>query len=170
MMASISERVVYEEHGDGLDLLIATKKHRGLLIFVPFWWAGWTAGGIFAVISLVTGESFGGFLVLWLVFWAVAWLVTGYAWLWSAFGQEIVRVRLGTLSIKRDVFGYGPVQQLPLSAVSRLRAAGLFGNLYTWSGSMVYWGLSGRMLAFESQGKTHRFGPAVGGRCSASVG
>lgn len=99
------------------------------------------------------------FMVLWLVGWAFGELFVPYAWLWNAFGKEVVTVRVGTLVLKRDILGFGRSRVFPVSEISHLRASGLFGSfLLGWAGGLNYWGLSGGVIVFESGGKTHRFG------------
>lgn len=87
-------------------------------------------------------------------------LFVPYAWLWNAFGKEVVTVRVGTLVLKRDILGFGRSRVFPVSEISHLRASGLFGSSFLrgWAGGLNYWGLSGGVIVFESGGKTHRFG------------
>jgi hypothetical protein len=96
---------------------------------------------------------------VWLVFWAAAGLWTAYVCLWMAFGRELVTVSYGNLILKMDILGYGRSKVFPVSQVLNLRASGLFGSfLQGWSGTWNAYGLSGGVIAFESGGKTHRFG------------
>jgi hypothetical protein len=157
----MTNRITYLEQGSTLEIRIPTRKLGGFLVFLPVWLAGWTAGGVAMLIALISGNPVGGigFAVLWLVMWACGWLFTTYAWLWMAFGREIIRAgEGGVLTVKRDVFGLGSTKTFPIHAISDLRAAGLFGNPYSWSASMSHWGLSGGTVAFDHDGKTHRFG------------
>ena len=136
-----------------------TRKNRWLLAFLPFWWTGWTAGGIAVLVTAVMGDPVGGaFAAVWLVFWFVAWVFTAYAWLWTAFGKEVIFVDYESLQIKRDLFGRGPTRAFVLRDISRFRAAGLYGTPHTFERSMAPWGLTGGMIAFELDGKTRRFG------------
>ncbi len=98
-------------------------------------------------------------MVVWLVFWGAAWLWTAYVWLWMAFGKELVTISYGNLVLRMDILGYGRSKVFPVSEVSNLRASGLFGSpLRGWSRAWDAYGLSGGVIAFDSGGKTHRFG------------
>ena len=134
---------------------------RSWLILVPLtlWIVGWTIAGAAVIVSLVSGNLHdAGFLLIWLAVWLFAEVFAGLAWLWHAFGREIVTVSGGTLTIKRDVFGFGPARAYDTGEVRNLRALGYFGSLMSWSFGMVTWGLSGGTVAFGYRGKTHRFG------------
>ncbi len=160
MEQRLSDRITCVEANGRLEIQIRTRKNWWLVAFLPVWWIGWTAGGIAIFVALILGNPLGGslFSVIWLIMWVFSWAFTAYAWLWNAFGREIVAIDSEGLSIKRDVFGIGPTKTLSPNDISKLRASGLFGNLYTWSGAMAYWGLSGGVIAFDLQGTTHRFG------------
>lgn len=95
------------------------------------------------------------FLSLWLIGWAFGegWAV--YQWFWAAFGREIVRVREGQLTIKRDILGRGTQRTFPIGTVANLRASGVFPSSWSWND---YRKLAGGTVAFDSQGKTSRFG------------
>ncbi len=131
-----------------------------MLIFFSFWFVCWTVGGVTAVVFLLHPDSGPPVLlmVLWLVVWAAAELGVGYVWLWRAFGKELVTVGYGNLILKKDILGYGRSKVFPVSQVSNLRASGLFGSFLRGWGWSKFYGLSGGVIAFESGGKTHRFG------------
>lgn len=80
------------------------------------------------------------------------------AFLWGAFGYEIISIYQGKLKIKRSIFGYGPGKEFDVSRISNLRASGFFGPMTSWKFGMAFWGLWGGTVAFEYNGKTRRFG------------
>jgi len=71
---------------------VKAKKPVLPLLFIMFWLGGWTVGGGFAILSLLSGSGeFGGgqlFMVFWLGGWAVGWVLTASAILWMLFGRE----------------------------------------------------------------------------------
>ena len=163
MQERIGKRIKVAYVGTGAEVRIPTLKNKAPLVFLPFWWAGWTAGGIVAIVALVAGNPPGGaFIVVWLIFWFGAWVFTSYAWLWNAFGNEVITFDRDRLRIKRDLFGRGPSSTFLVGGISRLRAAGLFGEAYTLERGLAPWGLTGGMIAFEVDGKTRRFGLQLG--------
>ena len=156
MQERIADRVTLAPAGVGIEVRMSTKKNPFALGFLPLWWAGWTAGGVVAIMSLVFGGG-SPFLVLWLVFWFLGWVFVAFAWFWMALGKEIVVVDDHRLSIRMDISGMGWTRTFLLSDITRFRAAGLFGPSDRWEYALAPWGFSG-VIAFESHGKTRRFG------------
>lgn len=144
----------------GFELHINARRKWGSIIFLPFWLAGWTYGGIMAMKwILYPGPSTSrAFISIWLVGWALGegWAI--YQWFWTAFGKEIVQIREGNLTIKRNILGRGRMRIFPIGTVSNLRASGLFPSSSYWENYLAPLKLGGGMIGFDSQGQTHRFG------------
>lgn len=145
---------------DGVELHISAKREWANLIFLPLWLLGWTVGGGMAIRTLLhPGPSTPrAFFCLWLVGWLFGELWAIYSWLWSAFGKEIVKVREGTLTTKRDILGYGRIHSFPIGSVTNLRASGIFPSTSYWGNYFTQMRLSGGTVGFDSQGQIHRFG------------
>src|SRR5712692_10013389 len=93
----------------GNGIYITARKEWWSLIFLPVWIAGWTFGGIMAMKWILhPGPSTPiAFISLWLLGWALGegWAI--YQWFWTAFGKEIIQIREGGLTVKRDILGRG---------------------------------------------------------------
>lgn len=76
---------------------IPARKRLFVMLFLPVWLTGWTAGGIAAVTQVIHGA--GGFLVVWLCFWAVGWVFAAGTLVWMLFGAELLRVAGGDLVV-----------------------------------------------------------------------
>jgi hypothetical protein len=130
-----------------------------ILIFMPIWLAGWTFGGSIATWQIFSGQSKESwFLVLWLFGWLAGELFVLYAFLWAAFGYELITSEHGMIIIKRCIFGSGPSRKFEISKISNFRASGFFAKMMSWSYNMAYWGLSGGTVAFDYENKPIRFG------------
>ena len=81
-----------------------------------------------------------------------------YAFLWGAFGKELIISEHGILKIKRSIFGYGPLKKYELSKICNLRASGFFATTMSWNFNMAYWGITGGTVAFDYENKSRRFG------------
>jgi hypothetical protein len=90
---------------NGVELHILAKRDWGSLIFVPVWLIFWTFGGLTAMKWVIhPGPSTPrAFISLWLVGWPLGEVWAIYAWLWAAFGKEIVTIKEGSLNVRRDV-------------------------------------------------------------------
>ena len=117
MEQRLSDRITCVEANGRLEIRIWTRKNWWLVTFLPVWWIGWTAGGIAIFVALILGNPLGGalFSVIWLIMWVFSWAFTAYAWLWNAFGREIVVIDSRGLAIKRDVFGMVPQRRYHLT-------------------------------------------------------
>jgi hypothetical protein len=144
----------------GVELHIAAKRVWGNLFFLPVWFAFWTFGGLMAMRWVINpGTSTPRlFISLWFVGWAFGETWATYQWFWTAFGKEIVKVNQGTLTIKRDILGYGTTRSFVVDTVRNLRASGFFPSNSYWENYLAQMKLGGGSIGFDSQGKTHRFG------------
>ena len=98
------------------------------------------------------------FITLWLAGWLLGEVWAVYSWLWSGFGKEIVTIREGALSIRRDILGYGRTRSFPIGNVSNLRASGFFPSDSYWSNYLVQLKLAGGTVGFDVQGQVKKFG------------
>ena len=144
----------------GTELHILAKKDWRSLIVTPIWLAFWTFGGIMAMKWLIhPGPSTPrAFITLWLVGWLLGEVWVTYWWFWTAFGKEIVTIREGALSIKRDILGYGRTRSFPVGSISNLRASGFFPSNSYWDNYLVQLKLAGGTVGFDFQGQVKKFG------------
>jgi hypothetical protein len=156
----MDDRVQKQSSTIGDEIHIAAKKEWWSLVFLPVWLAGWTFGGITAMKWILhPGPSTPrAFISLWLLGWALgeSWAV--YQWFWTAFGKEIVQIKEGNITIKRDILGRGRSRSFPIGSVTNLRASGIFPSSSYWDNYLVQMRLLGGTVAFDSQGRTQRFG------------
>jgi hypothetical protein len=149
------------------EIRIASPKNLLMLLFLPVWLIGW-AFGLAAVIRALLSQHVTErlFLIFWLCGWSIGGLFILYAFLWIAFGYEIVSNQNGFLIIKRSIFGFGWSRKFSLPKISNLRASGLFPQTMSWRLSMAQWGLSGGAVAFDYNGGTGRLGINLAARRS----
>ncbi|MEP7005665.1 MAG: hypothetical protein ABI810_06765 [Sphingomonas bacterium] len=84
---------------DGVEQIrIPVRRNWFVIIFLPIWLAGWTAGGIAALAQVM--RNFEPFLLIWLCFWAVAFVAvcsTLALQIWSA---EMIAVQGGDIIVR----------------------------------------------------------------------
>jgi hypothetical protein len=144
----------------GAEIYIRAKKDWGSLLFLPIWLAFWTFGGIMAMKWVLhpRPSTPRAFISLWLVGWLLGESWALYSWLWTAFGKEVVRVKEGSLTVRRDVLGFGRDRSFPLASLSQLRARGIFPTNSYWGDYMAQMRLGGGTVAVDAEGKTVQFG------------
>ncbi len=148
----------------GVLVVIPSRAHWFVVLFLTAWLGGWAMGEISALRTLLYPEEGTG-LQLFLLFWVVGWtLGGGFALLslaWMLAGEERVRVRDGVLSIKADLLGFGRTRSYDLAQVGRLRVTGpRDARSRRWD--LPVPGASGDgIIAFDYGAKTVRFGAGI---------
>jgi hypothetical protein len=101
------------------EIRISSPKNYAMLIFIPVWLAAWTFAGVMVFWKVFSAESKEAWpLVLWLVGWLAGELFAIYAFLWGAFGYEMITSERGMMTIKRCIFGHGPSKKFEISKMS----------------------------------------------------
>jgi hypothetical protein len=143
-----------------------------MLLFLTIWLCGWAFGEVMVPVGALAGMTSGqgkmaggqGLVVLmvWFPFWTVAGLVMMFALWWNLAGREVVILSDGVLIERREVGALQRSRSYNLAGVRNLRYAPLVSNPFSMSGSWHYQfqmlGVAGGSVAFDHEGKTHRFG------------
>ena len=129
------------------------------LFFYPIWLAVWAfivVGLIPLLFSSDVHPSLFG--VVWLTGWIVAGLFILFAFLWSLFGNEIIRYQNGCLTVRRALFGFGPASRYSRSKISNLRISAFSPQLMSVTLSLARLGMAGGNVVFDYDGRTERLG------------
>jgi len=153
------------ELADGLSFRIPPKRNIFIVGFLGLWLCGWVFGEIMGSATLFTQavkEPAGAaFMLFWLCGWTVGGAFTLYVWLWQIKGCEVITISPTSLSIKREIFGYGPTKHYDVSEFRQFRVAPLTYNPTDFRTGMAFWGIGGGTLAFDYGFKTFRFGSGI---------
>ncbi len=145
----------------GLEVIIPSRKHLFLILFLPAWLVAWATGEIMVPATFFHGDKPVGpviFTVAWLVAWTVGGAFAIFVWLWNVVGKERIRINSMNLTIKRELFGYGPEKEYETAHVSNLRVSPQPFNPFNFSASLQFWGVGGGVLVFDYGSRTYRFG------------
>jgi hypothetical protein len=148
----------------GLEIVIPSQKNIFLILFLAAWLVGWCVGEVTVPTTFFKGNKDTGALIFsaaWLVAWTIGGALAIYAWLWNVAGKEKVTINNSTLTIKRDLFGYGREREYEVSSISNLRVSPQPYNPFNFSDSMKFWGIGGGILSFDYGYKTYRFGSSI---------
>jgi hypothetical protein len=168
-----------QEIASGVIYSIPSKKNWFMILFIGFWLLGWAVGE-FAVIGILiagifkafahgisdavtagTGAFSGLFLIAWLGAWTVGGAVAIYSWLWQVKGMEIITISYDRFKIQKKVPIWTRTKEYRLKDVASLRVSNVQSSLWSMSGSMEFWGMSGGRLAFDYGAKTVQFGIGI---------
>ena len=155
-MKQIGKRIWVDQGVRVPEVHVRAPRNWAMLAFLPFWLAGWTFGGIVAMLSFAREPQL--FIAAWLVGWTFGEAFAVLAWFWAAFGEEVVAVDSGALHVGKRI---GPLRRervYLLHEASNVRAMGWFGSPTSFADSLRPWGLTGGTVAFDYHGKPVRFG------------
>lgn len=157
----LPSRVMIMETSDCLRLVIPYSRSWLVIGFLGFWICAWAVAEIIIPLRFLEGEAPPGgwsLMVVWFVVWTAAGVLAVYAWLWQVMGKEIVTVRDGRLTLRRDVGGVGLDKVYDLERVHELRVEPAVFDPMDLSMSLQLWGIGGGAIAFDYGGVTRRFG------------
>ena len=165
-LTKLSSRIYWAPSDDGFRAEIESFKQPYIIALVPAFLVLWALGllgvGFAFLGSLVRGDV-QPFIVVWLLGWGGLGGFMLYALAWALFGKEVLELRGGVLSIRREVLGRGRARRYRGADVRDLRAAPPREPFpFTERDNMDYWGFGEGVMAFEYRGETVRFGTRLG--------
>jgi hypothetical protein len=153
------------------------------LLWGPLWLLGWPILVLLDLAGQTPGPMNPGFLLLVTLLWLPVAAMVVYAWPWNAFGQEVVVLSDGILSLRQEVFGRGTVQRFPFAEIDGLDLD-LHDETVEWSGTALDWApdpqdllhvwprvlrLGGASIRFEHGVAVHGFGLGLEGEESDAL-
>src|SRR5512138_1329207 len=160
------EHYSIQDDGEILKVTIHVPKNYLLMLLLGLWLIFWT----FAEISVVTREiprALDEDLFMWI--WLFAFTAGGVGivvvLLWLAGGKEITEVGIGSIKIKRAVFGLGCTKEYPAKKIGHLRISALSPDIWksiTWQKERNYWSNIGT-ISFDYEWQIIRFGYGIDG-------
>lgn len=172
-------RYLIEQTTSGTIISIPSRKNWFIILFLGFWLIGWAVGEVSVIGILSVGfikvlthgipevanaapGTFGGlFLVAWLGGWTVGGAFAIYAWLWQVKGIERVTISFNALIVEKLTPIWKSKKEYHLNEVVSLRISNSSPSVFTMSGSMEFWGMSGGRLVFDYGAKTVQFGVGI---------
>ena len=114
---------------DGVEQIrIPVRRNWFVLAFLPFWLAGWTAGGIAALSQVFT--RFDWFLLFWLGGWAAGWVFAASMVVSQVWGAETIRTVQGDLEISSGAAPFARTWRYRGNAIRNLQSAEPGVDLY----------------------------------------
>lgn len=158
-----SKRVQIGHSHNGVTITVRAKVRLFGFAFLTVWLCGWTAGGVFAANSLLTGDAFGEariFLAFWLCGWALGWLFAVFALLWMLGGKEQLMLQNAGLTKRISVWLLGRSRHYDLNLVSKVRKNASLKTTSPNANLDSPFGKNGR-IAFDYGQKTVTFGAGI---------
>jgi hypothetical protein len=175
-------RWTMKSDGGQVNLTIGPRRDLFVILFLAWWIALWVvgevtlisvmAGGLQAVLSGSMPNTISTFRYMWpvisagLIVWSIIGVAMIYALLWEMLGVETVTLGPDVLLVRRRMVNVSTEKIFPRKAVSEVRLDDRAG---WWLSNLEYWGIAGGKLAFESGGKTIRFGRSLDESSAQSI-
>jgi hypothetical protein len=98
-------RFAYETNGPDERFVIPAERKYFQMAFLAFWLCGWTAGGVTAIINLLTA-SFQPFLIFWLCGWLIGECFAFVSLFWMLTGHETLTLLGSDLEVSYTMLGF----------------------------------------------------------------
>lgn len=146
----------------GREIVIPARDVR-LLLLVTIWLAVWGVLEVSEVRRFISGAppEASLFATVWLLIWTIGGVLPIYIWLWVAFGEEILALRAGVLTVRSDLLGVGKTREYDVSHVKNLRVSPQPSDPFGWGAKMRLRGSGAGTIAFDYGAKTFRFGAGL---------
>lgn len=157
-------RITISDKPDELRMVIPNRRSWFVIGVLAFWVCAWGVGEVMGSATLFKGEvppGEEGLMLAWLGVWTVSGLAALVALQWQVMGKEIVTVQGQTLKTQREGGGIGFRKEYDLQQMANLRVEQPRFSPFDVSASFQLWGIGGGVIAFESAGKTSRFGAGL---------
>ncbi|MFZ2538637.1 MAG: hypothetical protein WAX04_07030, partial [Oscillospiraceae bacterium] len=150
--------------GSVLRITIPTKKNWFSIIFLPIWLVGWLVGEVMISGQLLANEAGTPdlFLIVWLIGWTAGGAFAILAFLWQLVGKQVITLSSNILSVQNKILNMGILKNYDCSLIKNLKTLTLHRNsVFSYSGSMEFWGFGKGNIAFEYGMKMIRFAPFI---------
>ena len=157
-------RITITEKPDELRIVMPCRRSWFVIGMLAFWVCAWGVGEVMGSTSLFKGEvppGEEGLMLAWLGVWTVSGLAALVALQWQVMGKEIVTVQGQTLKTQREGGGGGFRKEYDVQQMANLRVEPPRFSQFDVPSSLQLWGIGGGVIAFESGGKTSRFGAGL---------
>jgi hypothetical protein len=113
-----------QELGDHLIVRFRPRREWASVVFLTFWLACWTLGGLAAINAALTEADGGGriFLSVWLCGWAAGMIAVATIIAWQLVGRESLTVTPETLEVRKQIGRFARVKRYDAARVQGVSA------------------------------------------------
>lgn len=159
-MEYIGKRISIQQKENELSIVILAlqDKLKNNLLFL--WFFLWSLSGVIIISQyfLLTDPDTKTVLIVWMGFWAYFEYKIFKAYRWRKFGKEIIKIRDGNFSYKRDISGKGKIKTYPIDHIKNLRFLEPQENSFFENLNDSYWVIANEKLAFDHNGAEIKWG------------
>lgn len=159
-------RAKIESDSMTLKITIPSKKNWFLILFLFFWMGGWFMGESSAISGLMkSGEFvFDAFMVIWLAGWTFGGLFALVIIVWSLLGRETVTIDSSVWQIEKGIFDFSfTKKQYEINSIKKLELSPEKDEDSIFQQKKIgdFWGITGGRVYFDYGMKTVKFAIGV---------
>jgi len=107
-----------------LEIIYRRKGMGCMVLFLGVWLTGWSAGGAFAIYTLLFGNAGWGeraFMGLWLCAWLLGETLVSYFLAWNLFGRTRIVLDVAHIRIEKILFNWIRTQEFERESIRSVR-------------------------------------------------
>jgi len=149
------------EDDNSLTISIPSYKNYFILIFTTMWLGGWFFGLKAALGDFINISSLSGFMLFWTLGWTAGGIFLIISLCWGYFGKEELHIGRDSILFSKHVFNVGMKAELDKSEVSKAEYNNVQVNIFSNGNKFSIWGFGPGKIKFNYGMKTYSFGLAV---------
>lgn len=159
MIKQLNESISFKKENDVTTIIISPAIPDWQKTAMVIWIAIWTLCGAYVFAQLFTDIDRATKLSFftYLVFWGYFEYRVGYNLIWKVWGKELIRIIDDKLQIKRDIKGYGRLEEVYLSNISDLKVERVSDKSFSKVMSNSFWSLGLPSITLKNLGKATGF-------------
>jgi hypothetical protein len=159
-MEYIGKRISIKRVENELSIIVHSFVDKAKSRFLIIWLILWTLSGLVVLFQyfVIKDSNTKAAIIVWIGFWAYFAYKIRTAYLWRQSGKEIIKIREGKLSYKREISGKGKIKMFETDFMKNLQLVEPQENSFTENLNNSYWMIAGEKLTFDYYGKEIKFG------------
>lgn len=156
----LTDRVSYRRTKDATTVVVSARVEKWKEALLVAWVLAWTVSGGFFIAELFNDPSEDQrlYLIILLSFWLYFEVRIGKAMFWRLFGMEFIRLKDGTLTLKKSMKKLGKAQDYFIDNIRDLAVIERADHSISKQFDSSFWVIGGETVKFDYMGKEIRFG------------
>lgn len=159
MQKQLEEFITYQKENEITTIIITPKLPGWQKSAMFIWIVIWTFCGAYVFLQLFTDIDRATKLSFftYLVFWGYFEFRVAQNFVWKVWGKELIRIIDDKLQIKKDIKGYGKLEEIYLNNLSDLKVQRIEDKSFSKVMSNSFWSLGLPSITLKNLGKAMGF-------------
>ncbi len=155
----LNGRISFSAEPDSLQITILGRIERWKEALLAAWLLAWIFCGLYVIreLTISTDRDLRMMLFVFLFFWGYYLWRVGKVWLYRRGGNELIRVDVNGLVLKRSFFTYGNAKTYEIHSIENFKPIELSTRSFAYTYENGWWVLGGEKLGFDFKGRYVKF-------------